>query len=69
MPALDVLLLQLANCRPASKKHIGLYPGPEAVEAFKEELKNYSVDKGTMHKLQFSVFGKILSFPISFSPV
>lgn len=32
----------------ASKKHIGFYPGPEAVEAFKEELKNYSVDKGTI---------------------
>lgn len=32
----------------ASKKHIGFYPGPAAVEAFKEELKNYSVDKGTI---------------------
>lgn len=32
----------------ASKKHIGFYPGPEAVEAFKEELKNYSVNKGTI---------------------
>ena len=32
----------------ASKKHIGFYPGPEAVETFKEELKNYSVDKGTI---------------------
>lgn len=32
----------------ASKKHIGFYPGPEAVAAFKEELKNYSVDKGTI---------------------
>ncbi|NBJ94390.1 iron chaperone [Parablautia muri] len=31
-----------------SKKHIGFYPGPEAVKAFKEELKNYSVDKGTI---------------------
>lgn len=32
----------------ASKKHIGLYPGSEAVAAFKEELQNYSVDKGTI---------------------
>lgn len=32
----------------ASKKHIGFYPGPEAVEAFKEDLKNYSVNKGTI---------------------
>ncbi|MDE6739298.1 MAG: DUF1801 domain-containing protein [Lachnospiraceae bacterium] len=32
----------------ASKKHIGFYPGPEAVAAFKEELKNYNVDKGTI---------------------
>ena len=32
----------------ASKKHIGLYPGPEAVEEFKAELKKYSVDKGTI---------------------
>ena len=32
----------------ASKKHIGIYPGPEAVAEFKEELKKYSVDKGTI---------------------
>ena len=32
----------------ASKKHIGFYPGPEAVAEFKEELKKYSVDKGTI---------------------
>ena len=32
----------------ASKKHIGFYPGSEAVEAFKEELKSYSVYKGTI---------------------
>ena len=32
----------------ASKKHIGFYPGPEAVKTFKEELGNYSVDKGTI---------------------
>ncbi len=32
----------------ASKGHIGLYPGPEAVKAFEEELKNYKTDKGTI---------------------
>lgn len=32
----------------ASKKHIGFYPGPEAVMEFKEELGKYSVDKGTI---------------------
>ncbi len=32
----------------ASKKHIGFYPGPEAVAAFGEGLKKYSVDKGTV---------------------
>ncbi len=32
----------------ASKKHIGLYPGAEAVEAFQEELKDYGTDKGTI---------------------
>lgn len=32
----------------ASKKHIGLYPGPEAVEAFAEHLKEYKTSKGTI---------------------
>ena len=32
----------------ASKKHIGLYPGPEAVAEFQEELKGYKTDKGTI---------------------
>jgi len=32
----------------ASKKHIGFYPGPEAVAEFQEELEKYSVDKGTI---------------------
>lgn len=32
----------------ASKKHIGLYPGPAAVLEFEEELRKYSVDKGTI---------------------
>ena len=32
----------------ASRKHIGLYPGSEAVEHFAEELKDYKTDKGTV---------------------
>ena len=32
----------------ASKKHIGFYPGSEAVTEFEEELKKYDVDKGTV---------------------
>lgn len=32
----------------ASKGHIGLYPGPEAVSHFKEELQDYKTDKGTI---------------------
>ena len=32
----------------AFKKHIGLYPGPEAVAAFAEQLKDYKTSKGTI---------------------
>ena len=32
----------------ASKKHIGLYPGPEAVIHFAQELQCYKTDKGTI---------------------
>lgn len=32
----------------AAKKHIGFYPGAEAVIEFKNELEKYSVDKGTI---------------------
>lgn len=32
----------------ASKKHIGFYPGSEAVAEFKKELEKYNVDKGTV---------------------
>ena len=31
------------------QKHIGLYPGPEAVEHFSEKLKDYKTSKGTIH--------------------
>ena len=32
----------------ASQKHIGLYPGPEAVEVFAPQLQPYSTSKGTI---------------------
>ena len=32
----------------ASKRHLGLYPGDEAVAHFTDELKNYDVSKGTI---------------------
>lgn len=31
-----------------SKKHIGLYPGPAAVEAFADRLQGYKTSKGTI---------------------
>ncbi|MFD1773491.1 iron chaperone [Paenibacillus rhizophilus] len=36
----------------AFKKHIGFYPAPSGIEAFKEELKDYHKSKGT---LQFPI--------------
>lgn len=32
----------------AFKKHIGLYPGPEAVEAFTDRTKGYKTSKGAI---------------------
>ena len=32
----------------AFKKHIGLYPGDEAIEAFTDQLDGYAVSKGTI---------------------
>lgn len=32
----------------AFQKHIGLYPGPEAVEAFADRLKEYKTSKGVI---------------------
>ena len=30
------------------KKHLGIYPGPEAIEAFAEQLKDYHTSKGAI---------------------
>ena len=32
----------------AFKNHVGLYPGDQAIEAFKDELSDFSVSKGTV---------------------
>ena len=32
----------------SAKKHIGLYPGPEAIEAFQDQLKEYKTSKGAI---------------------
>ena len=40
----------LIHFAPA-KKHIGIYPGPEAILAFSDELKAYKTSKGA---IQFS---------------
>ena len=39
-----VNLIQFA----AFRKHIGLYPGPEAVEAFSHQLQGFKTSKGTI---------------------
>ncbi len=32
----------------ASKQHIGIYPGPDAIMAFSDEFGDYSFSKGTL---------------------
>ena len=32
----------------AAKKHIGLYPGPEAIEFFADRLQDYKTSKGAI---------------------
>lgn len=51
------------------KKHIGLYPGVEAMEAFKEELVSYKTTKGGVQlpydkPLPLDLVAKIVRFNI-----
>lgn len=43
----------------AFKHHIGVYPSPAAIEAFKDELKAYKTSKGAIQ------FPKIENLPLS----
>ncbi len=45
----------------ASKKHIGFYPGPEAVVHFAEELVGYKTDKGTIRIPYGKVDGELVT--------
>lgn len=51
------------------KNHIGLYPGPEAIEMFKDELDKYKNTKGAIQfkyeeKLPKELIQKIVKFKI-----
>lgn len=47
------------------KKHLGIYPGPEAIEAFQKELSDYKTAKGTIQfpfdkPIPYSLIAKIV---------
>lgn len=51
------------------KNHIGLYPGPEAIEHFKDELIEYKYSKGAIQfsndsQLPYELINKIIKFNI-----
>ena len=51
----------------AFKNHIGLYPGPGVIAAFKEDLSDYPVSKGTVQfpnskPLPFELIAKMVKF-------
>lgn len=51
------------------KNHIGFYPYPSAIEAFKEELSNYEVSTGTVKfaldkPLPLDLIGQMVSFRV-----
>lgn len=53
----------------AEKKHIGFHPSPSAMEAFKEELSQYSCSKGTVQfpydrTLPFNLIERIVRFRV-----
>ncbi len=67
MPAfkLDGILVWFA----AFKNHIGFYPKASAIEAFKKELSDYEVSKGTVRfainkPVPFDLIRKIVKFRI-----
>lgn len=53
----------------ANQKHIGLYPGSEPIEVFRDELKDYETSKGTIkikngEPLPINVVSKIVALRI-----
>ena len=42
-----MLIYSIIHFAPA-KNHIGIYPGPDAVAAFAERLKDYKTSKGAI---------------------
>lgn len=44
----------------SNKKHIGLYPGAEAIEVFSERLKDYQTSKGAIRLPNEKEFDKAL---------
>ncbi len=48
----------------ASKKHIGFYPGSEAVNFFRDQLKDYKTDKGTI-RIPYGAVDKTLIHKIA----
>lgn len=51
----------------AFKKHVGLYPSPEVIKYFKEELSGYETAKGTIKfpldkKMPYNLIKKIVKF-------
>ncbi len=56
----------------AFKAHVGLYPGPEAVAAFRRELDGYRTTKGAIQfphdePLPMSLIGRIVKFRVKAS--
>jgi uncharacterized protein YdhG (YjbR/CyaY superfamily) len=53
----------------AYKNHIGFYPAPKGIEAFKKELVKYEKGKGTLQfpigePIPFTLVGKIVEFRV-----
>ena len=48
----------------ASKNHIGFYPGSEAVTFFRDQLKDYKTDKGTI-RIPYGAVDKALIHKIA----
>jgi uncharacterized protein YdhG (YjbR/CyaY superfamily) len=54
----------------AYKNHIGFYPGPRAIEVFKEKLSKYKTTKGTIQfrldePIPFEIIDEIVKFRVS----